>query len=192
MRIAGVVLAGGRSNRMGGSDKAFATLRGEPLLTRAARRLQAQVETLAVNSNTDPERLRALGLPVLPDTMGGYPGPLAGILAALEWAASRADAVITVAVDTPFFPDDLVARLAEGGVDQAAVAASDRLHPTFALWPTHIHERLPCFLREDEKRRVTGFLDLIGYRTVEWPALPRDPFFNVNTPADLAEAEAFA
>jgi molybdenum cofactor guanylyltransferase len=191
MRIAGVVLAGGRSSRMG-FDKAFATLRGELLLARAVRRLQAQVQTVALNSNTDRDRLLALGLPILPDTLPDHPGPLAGILASLEWASSRADAVVTVAVDTPFFPDDLVAKLAEGGVDQAAVATTHRLHPTFTLWPTHVRERLPCFLREDEKRRVTGFLDLIGFRTVTWPALPSDPFLNINTPDDLQAAEAMA
>ncbi|MCO6052149.1 molybdenum cofactor guanylyltransferase MobA [Mesorhizobium sp. RP14(2022)] len=191
MRIAGVVLAGGRSSRMG-FDKAFATLRGEPLLARAVRRLQVQVEAVAVNSNADHDRFLALGLPILPDTVPDHPGPLAGILASLEWASSRADAVVTVAVDTPFFPDDLIAKLAEDGVDQAAVAATNRLHPTFALWPTYVRERLPCFLREDEKRRVTGFLDLIGFRTVTWPAVPNDPFFNINTPDDLRAAEAMA
>lgn len=198
MRVAGVILAGGRSQRMGGTDKAWAQLAGRPLVERAAARLGAQLPHLAVNANGDPTRFQPLGLPVLADPLANYPGPLAGILAGLEWAQGICDAVVTIAVDTPFFPHDLAARLANAFAGRPVAAASGgRLHPVFALWPAGLASALCAFLAEEETRRVTAFLERTGFDTVDFPLLDTasrrfDPFMNINTPDELRLAEAAA
>ncbi|MFT4149333.1 MAG: molybdenum cofactor guanylyltransferase MobA [Paracoccaceae bacterium] len=191
MRIFGVILAGGRGQRMGGADKALLPLGRRPLIAHAADRLGPQVERLAVSANGDPARLAFLGLPVLPDAESH--GPLSGVLAALDWAAPRgATAVATVAVDTPFFPGDLVPRLclaAEDSPEGVALAASTGAdHPTFALWPVALRDPLRAFLSSGVKARVRGFADAHGAARA---AFPDDrAFFNLNTPEDLTRAEA--
>lgn len=198
MRVAGLVLAGGRSSRMEGLDKARALLAGRSLLERAVGRLLPQVDTLAVSANDRRPDLDLLHCPILADPMPDHPGPLAGILAGLEWASPGHDAVATVAVDTPFFPCDLVANLREQEDGTAAVARSGgRLHPVFALWPCTLAAPLRRFLLEGKSGRVTAFMEEAGYRAVDFPlpdtpSGPLDPFFNVNTPADLQRAEALA
>lgn len=186
--LAGVVLAGGLSRRMGGADKALVVLWGETLVERALRRLRVQVGRVAVNSNADPVNLPTPGeAPVLHDIVEGYAGPLAGVHAALSWArAEGCERVVTVAVDTPFFPDDLVARL--NGPGLAVAASGGRLHPIFACWPVALEAQLAGFLGRGGARMM-DFLDEAGFRRVEWPVSGIDPFFNINTPADLAEAE---
>lgn len=198
--IAGVVLAGGLSRRMGGGDKGLRTLGQRSVLDHVVSRLRPQVGPLALNANGDPARFAHLGLPVLPDTMEGFAGPLAGVLAGLEWAASLpgCTGLVTAAGDTPFLPADLVSRLARaaGGQERIAVAASGgRRHPVFALWPLAVRYDLADALAGGE-RRVSAFIERHPHVTAAFAMAttaggrPRDPFFNVNTPEDLEEAEA--
>lgn len=189
MSVAGLVLAGGRSTRMGGSDKAMTVLGGQTLLARAVARLAPQVKDLAVSSN----RLQgeAVDLPILADATPTFDGPLAGIEAGLQWAKLRGHASLaSVAVDTPFFPPDLVQCLSVGDPARIQVARSGgRNHPVFALWPIAALEPLTAFLARAETRKVMAFLDEFGFEAVDFASNPFDPFFNVNTPDDLAEAE---
>jgi molybdopterin-guanine dinucleotide biosynthesis protein A len=190
LRIFGVILAGGAGRRMGGADKALLMLAGAPLARHALDRLVPQVEDLAFSANGDPARLAAFGCPVLADDEPM--GPLSGILAALDWAAAGgAAAVASAAVDTPFFPEDLVPRLmlaAEGSPGRLALAASGgQRHPTFGLWPTGLRHDLRATLGRGTAR-VTDFADRHGAATA---AFPDDlAFLNINTPDDLARAEA--
>ncbi|WP_217570840.1 molybdenum cofactor guanylyltransferase MobA [Mesorhizobium sp. GbtcB19] len=199
--VAGIILAGGQSRRMGGGDKSLLSLGKVRLLDHVAARLKPQVATLGLNANGDPVRFAAMGLPVIEDTVPGYAGPLAGILAGLEWAAGQAGCqwLISAAGDTPFFPDNLVERLAAATHDRPgaiAVASSDgRWHPTFALWPLGLREALRHFLVDEDNRRVSAFMERHGYVSVEFPMIEAgghkiDPFFNINTPDDLAAAKS--
>lgn len=173
---------------MGGADKASLMLAGRSLAAHAADRLEPQVERLAISANGDPTRLSALALPVLPD--GRPMGPLSGVLAALDWAAPLgATAVATVAVDTPFFPGDLVPCLilageAAGGL--ALARSGGRDHPTFALWPVHLRDDLRSFLESGAKASIRAFADALGAARADFP--DDGSFLNVNTPDDLAKA----
>lgn len=189
-----VILAGGLSRRMGGGDKTLRDLHGRPLLAHVVDRLAAQAAPLAVNANGDPARFAAFGLPVLPDPVlpdpvPGQPGPLAGILAALLWARSLgAPRVLTAPGDAPFLPDDLLRRLSE--TDAPAIAASaGRPHPVVGLWPVALEPPLREALAQG-RLRVLDFALSRGARMVEFPVPPegRDPFLNLNTPAELADA----
>jgi len=185
---AGLILAGGQGRRMGGADKALLELGEETLIARAARRLAPQVGAVAIGANGDPGRF-GLDLPVLADTVGGGAGPLAGVLAGLDWAAGAGfDSLATVAVDTPFVPLDLVARLGAAGAPSLA-ATGGRTHPTCALWPVALRDPLRAWLGRGE-RKVMLFAQAAGARTVPFP----DPaaFFNINTPDDLATARSMA
>lgn len=194
-RVAGVILAGGLARRMGGGDKTLLPLAGRPLLAHAVERLRPNVGALAVSANGDPARFSAFGLPVIADTMPDYPGPLAGVLAGVKWAAEcgGVDHIVTVAGDTPFFPADFATQLLAAGAGRAdtiAVAASaGRRHPVFALWPVALAGDLEAFLREGETFRVAAFIARHRAVTRDFPVAGSDPFFNVNTPADLAAAE---
>lgn len=189
----GVILAGGRARRMGGADKAMLPLGGLRLIEHVAARLAPQCEALAVNANGDPERLGFLGLPVFPDGLPDWPGPLAGILAAMDWAAERgAPRVVTAPTDTPFLPVGLVARLAAAG--DAAFAASGPAeapdwHPTIGLWPVSGREALRAALRGGA-RKVRDWAVNAGAVPVIFGSEPQDPFQNINTPDDLRRAEA--
>lgn len=199
--IAGVILAGGRAVRMGGGDKALLRLAGQPLLAHVIGRFAPQVAQLAINANGDPTRFQAFGLPVIADTIEGHAGPLAGILAGLHWAAGIAGVthLATVAVDTPFLPRDLVARLAAspGSADRIVLAASaGKTHPVAGLWPLSVTGALRMFLAAGETRKVTVFTGRMEAGIVDFAApnggtRSADPFFNVNTPDDLAGAEQF-
>ncbi|GES45042.1 molybdenum cofactor guanylyltransferase [Rhizobium dioscoreae] len=195
-----VLLAGGRSSRMG-ANKAFAPLAGESLLARIVSKIeQRQSKPIALNADADwPD---AMGMLLIPDTIPGKLGPLTGVLAALQDARSRyleASHIATLPIDSPFFPADLIARLAEviHGPDEIAIAASlGQDHPVFGLWPVSAADDLERWIATDAKRRVRDFLARHKVRRVEFPAIqtaigPLDPFFNINTPADLAEAEAW-
>lgn len=193
----GVILAGGQATRMGGGDKGLLQLGGRSLLARVVDRILPQVAGLALNANGDAGRFADLGLPVLPDTVAGFPGPLAGVLAGMDWAAAQgASHVVSVAADTPFLPEDLVPRLllaAEGGaaIVLAASAAEGRLirHPTFGLWPVDLRDILRAALRRGE-RKVGLWAEQQGAALSAFPSGSVDPFFNINTPEDLARAEA--
>lgn len=192
----GVILAGGRATRMGGGDKPLRLVAGRPLLARVAERLSPQVAALALNANGDPARFAAFGLPVIADEAADFPGPLAGILAGLDWAAARgARHVLTAAGDTPFFPADLGARLAaalSANAPVAIAAAADRSpHPTFGLWPVALREDLRAALAAG-LRKVSLWAERHGAAFVPFADKPFDPFFNVNAPDDIAAAERIA
>ncbi|WP_127104820.1 molybdenum cofactor guanylyltransferase MobA [Pararhodobacter zhoushanensis] len=190
--IAGIVLAGGRATRMGGGDKALLPFGGRPLLAHVLARVGPQVGAVAISANGDPARFAGFGLPVLADPVAGFPGPLAGVLAGMDWAHGLgAEAVLCVAGDTPFLPVDLVARLSEAGAFALAASASDgrmRQHPTVGLWPVRLREALREALARGENK-VGRFAAEHGAVAVPFDALP-DPFFNINTPDDLRAAEA--
>ena len=180
-----VILAGGAARRMGGGDarvvdKARLELRGRPLIDHLLERLRPQVGAIALNANGDAGRWADLGLPVIPDTVGGRPGPLAGVLAGMEWAAGLgATHVVSAAADTPFPPVDLVGRLRAGG--DLVLAATDRPQPTFGLWPVRLADDLRHAL-EGGLRKVTHWTDRHGAAVARFP---EESFFNVNAPADL-------
>ena len=189
----GVILAGGLARRMGGGDKGLLSLGGRTILSRVIDRLSPQVAGLALNANGDPARFAGYGLPVVADGIDGFVGPLAGVLAGLDWAAGEgADTIVTAAADTPFFPEDLAPRLLlaaeEAGTPIALVATAGR-HPTFGLWPVALRDDLRAAL-EAGTRKVVAWTDRHGAATATFPDTPFDPFFNVNTPEDLARAEA--
>ena len=195
MRIAGVILAGGLAKRMGGGDKGMRLLAGRPILAWVIERAQPQVAALALNANGDPARLARYCLPVVPDGVADFAGPLAGVLAGLDWAAERvADAthVASFATDAPFLPRDLVARLAaavEAGADLACAASGGRSHPVFGLWPLRLRDDLRRALGDEGIRKVDQWTGRYRLETVAFAAEPVDPFFNANRPEDLAEAE---
>lgn len=193
MQVAGVILAGGRSSRMGGRDKAFVELGGRPLIAHAVERLGTQCGPLAINANAGLERFAPYGLPVLADDPPDYAGPLAGVLAGLDWAVVEGCShIVTVAVDTPFFPTDLVAQLrAQAGPRGLALAASGAekiwRHPTFGLWPVALREDLRAALSEG-LRKIVLWADGHDPGRAVFGVQDGDPFFNINTPEDLAEA----
>jgi molybdopterin-guanine dinucleotide biosynthesis protein A len=169
---------------------------GEPILRHVIERLAPQVDGLLLNANGDPARFAGFGLPVSADPVQGYPGPLAGVLAGLEWAARdhrQARFVVTAAGDTPFLPRDLVGRLLAAvtaeGADLAVAASGGRSHPVFALWPVRLAEPLRGAIVEEEVRKVDRFTARYRVATAGFDDQPVDPFFNINTPEDLAEAE---
>lgn len=192
MSLAGVILAGGLATRMGGGDKCLLPLGGAPMLERIIARLAPQVDALALNANGDAARFAPYGLPVVADSVEGFAGPLAGVLAGLDWAAGEGHAaIVTAAGDTPFFPRDLTERLcaaAEGMTHPLALAASPGgRQPTFGHWPVALRDDLRAAL-EDGLRKVVLWTDRHGGRMAEFP--DDDAFFNVNTPEDMAKAEA--
>ncbi len=188
----GVILAGGLATRMGGGDKGLLALGDSTILAHVIGRLSPQVAGMALNANGDLARFEGLGLPVLADSIEGFAGPLAGVLAGLDWAAKQGtDTIVTVAADTPFFPCDLVPRLqlAAEGMDTPLVLARtpDGRQPTFGLWPIALRDNLRAAL-VDGLRKVVMWTDQHGGRTAMFDD-PGTPFFNVNTPDDLAEAQ---
>lgn len=195
----GVILAGGESRRMNGGDKCLRSLGGTTLLGHALERLSPQVGDVVLNANGDPERFQAFNLPVVRDSVEGFAGPLAGVLAGMDWAAEKgADHIVTVAADTPFFPADLVAQLILASEIQGkpiAMSATPNeagkvmLHPVFGLWPVSLREDLRIALREGT-RKVILWADVHGVARTEFPVARFDPFFNVNFPEDLDRARA--
>jgi molybdenum cofactor guanylyltransferase len=195
--VAGLLLAGGQSRRMGGGDKALRLLDGVSLLDRVIARLRPQVDALVLNANGDPVRFAAFGLPVVADSIPDFAGPLAGVLAGLDWAAAhRADCefVVSAATDAPFLPDDLVARLqqglAEAGADFARAASGGRAHPVFGLWPVRLREDLRRAVVVEGIRKVDEWTARYRLVTVVFENHPIDPFFNANRPEDLTAAAA--
>lgn len=198
--IAGVILAGGQSRRMGGGDKGLLALGGGTLLDHVVARFAPQVGPLVLSANGDPARFARFRLPVFADTVKGFAGPLAGILTGLEWAVANTtcEALVTAAGDTPFLPENLVQRLA-AAVDErpstiAVACSGGKRHPTFALWPLELREALRRFLVDEGIRRVSAFIDRHDFVDVEFPMLTsgrhlHDPFFNINTSDDLVRAE---
>jgi molybdopterin-guanine dinucleotide biosynthesis protein A len=199
--VTGVVIAGGRSTRMGSRDKALIELAGRPMIGHVIDRVRPQVGRLTINANGDPSRFARFGLPVVPDTIEDWPGPLAGLLAALDWARHEtpdARFVASVAADTPFLPDDLVARLLgaiENERTSSAIAASDGTWtPIVGVWSVALADELAEALRQGV-RAVHHFATAQNSAVVDFPPVQVagesvDPFFNVNTPEDLEKARA--
>jgi molybdopterin-guanine dinucleotide biosynthesis protein A len=196
--VTGVILAGGQSRRMGGGDKGLLELAGRPMLAHVIERLRPQVERLAINANGDPARFSQFGLPVVADTITGFAGPLAGVLAGMRWSAANAQAagwIVTAAGDAPMLPADLVARLVDAMAGRAGGVALARsqgeLHPVIGLWPVALAADLEDQLRAGV-RKVLDWTNRHGTVPVDFPMLPLggreiDPFFNANTPAELDE-----
>jgi molybdenum cofactor guanylyltransferase len=199
--VAGVVLAGGRSSRMGGPDKCLATLAGKPLLSHVIARLEPQVAALAINANAEAAGLASFGLPIIADRVGDHAGPLAGLHAALTWAAECGAGirhVVTVACDTPFLPNDLVERflsaLEETGHECCVARSGAGVHPVIGLWPIGIAGKLEAALDQGQ-RKASAWAEQQGSVEVFFPPIRLggraiDPFFNINRPEDLAEANA--
>jgi molybdenum cofactor guanylyltransferase len=197
--IPGVLLAGGLARRMGGGDKPMRTIAGRTILDRVIARLKPQCDGLILNANGDPARFAAFGLPVIADGVADFPGPLAGILASLDWAAAnRPDVklVLSAAGDCPFLPRDLVSKL-HGALEaenaELAVAASGgQSHPVIGLWSVALREQLRRALVVEDVRKIDRWTARFRLATVTWPTTPLDPFFNANTMDDIAEAERLA
>ena len=198
-KIPGVLLAGGLARRMGGGDKPMRAIAGRTILDRVIARLSPQCDGLIINANGDPARFASFGLPVVADDVADFPGPLAGILAALDWtAANRPDVslVLSAAADCPFLPRDLVTRLHQAFIAenaQLAVAASDgQSHPVIGLWSVALRDALRHSLVVEDVRKIDRWTARYRLTTVTWPTTPLDPFFNANTVEDIAEADRLA
>ena len=194
----GVILAGGLARRMGGGDKPLRGFGGLALLDRVLAALRPQVAEVLLNANGDPGRFAAWALPVARDGFAGHPGPLAGVLAGMDWAAAeRPDLpwIVTVPGDAPFLPADLAARLhaarEAAGLPLACAASAGRTHPPVALWPVRLRADLRAALAAGE-RKVDRWTARHGCATASWPDFPLDPFFNANTPEDLVAAASLA
>ena len=194
--VAGVVLAGGLSRRMGGGDKSLMEIGGKAMLAHVIERVGPQVEALVINANGDPTRFAEFGLPVAPDVIDGFAGPLAGILTGLEWASRNAPGAAYLAsfsCDAPFLPLDLVARLVaareEGEAELACAASGGRDHPVIGLWPVSFSAALRHALMDEGIRKIDLWTARYGLARVEFPIEPFDPFFNVNSPDEIARAK---
>jgi molybdopterin-guanine dinucleotide biosynthesis protein A len=195
----GLVLAGGLARRMGGGDKARIRIGGQTILERVLTRLTPQCAGVILNANGDPARFADIGLPVVPDSVADFPGPLAGILAGLDWAAANrpevAD-VVSVPGDCPFLPSDIVGRLTTARqtaqVPLACARSGEWRHPVVALWRIALRNDLRRALVDEDLRKIELWTARHGIAIADWPAAPVDPFFNVNTPEDAAEAERIA
>ena len=194
--LAVVILAGGRASRMGGGDKPLREVGGKPILAHVIERVAGTNRAIVLNANGNPDRFAAFELPVVADAMADYPGPLAGILAGLDWAAKHQHLsdILSVPGDCPFIPRDLIERLAAArraaNVPFACAASGGWTHPVIGLWPVSMREALREALASGE-RKIDRFTGRFGCAAAEWPIEAIDPFFNVNTPEELAEAERF-
>jgi molybdopterin-guanine dinucleotide biosynthesis protein A len=182
---------------MGGGDKPLLTLKGRTLLEHVSMRLSPQCEGLVLNANGDPARFGKMALAIVPDSLPDHPGPLAGILAGLEWAALRLPAtewIVSVPGDTPFIPMDLVQRLHEAreaaGRPLACAASGSRVHFAVGLWPVRLRQDLRHALTVRETRSIRDWVTLHGFAQASWPTEPIDPFFNINAPEDWVRANA--
>lgn len=188
-----VILAGGQARRMGGGDKALLSLAGRPMLSHVLDRIEPQVAGLCLNANGDADRFARFGVPVVADSIDGFVGPLAGVLAGLDWAADRGhEHVVSVAADTPFFPPDLVPYLLMA-TDRAPIVLAKtgtQVHSTFGIWSVALRDNLRAALTAGT-RRVLDWTAAHSAAEVSFPVTDPDPFFNINTPDDLALAETY-
>ncbi len=199
-KVPGVILAGGLSLRMGGSDKSLRALAGKPLVGHVIERIKGQAAPVAINANGDASRFRIFGLPVIPDITADFAGPLAGVLAGMRWAAKAdpdARFIVTAACDTPFFPSDLVQKLlaaTSGASPSIALAASGgKVHPVYGLWPIALADDLALSL-DKGTRKVLHWTErhpntIVDFAFADFSGKAVDPFFNANTPTEIAEAE---
>lgn len=192
----GILLAGGKARRMGGGDKGLEILGGRPMMDRILERIRPQVSELIINANGDTGRFADYGYPVAPDVIGDFSGPLAGVLTGMEWAAENAASatwVASFATDAPFVPDDLVARMGvaveKAGADMACAKSAGRTHPVFGLWPVRLAGDLRRAMIGEDMRKIDRWTARYNLIEVDFSADPFDPFFNINEPENLAEAE---
>ena len=197
--VLGLVLAGGLARRMGGGDKARIRIGESTILERVLARLKPQCSTIILNANGDPKRFADTGLPVVADSVADFPGPLAGILAGLDWAAAEAPGIadmVSVPGDCPFLPADLIGRLVQARraerVPLACARSGEWRHPVIGIWPVALRGDLREALINEGLRKIETWTARHGVAIADWPDLPVDPFFNVNTPEDAAEAERIA
>lgn len=195
----GLVLAGGLARRMGGGDKARIAIGGVTILQRVLACLEPQCTRVVINANGDPARFADTKLPVVADSVPDFAGPLAGILAGLDWAAlhvPQCEWLASVPGDCPFLPNDLVARLhaarAAAGAPLACARSGEWRHPVVALWPLALREDLRRAIAAEGVRKIEIWTARHGVAIADWPAAPVDPFFNVNTPDDAIQAQAMA
>jgi molybdopterin-guanine dinucleotide biosynthesis protein A len=197
----GLVLAGGLARRMGGGDKARIEVGGVSILDRVLARLSGQCVDIIINANGDPARFADTGCTVVPDNVPGHPGPLAGILAGLDWLAEQDNGVewlLSVPGDCPFLPDDLTERLhmarvkMGAGVPLACARSGEWRHPVIGLWPLALRKELRKALVDEGLRKIEVWTSRHGIAVADWPVEPVDPFLNVNTPEDAAQAERLA
>jgi molybdenum cofactor guanylyltransferase len=195
----GLVLAGGLARRMGGGDKARIRIGGTTILQRVLACIRPQCTAIIINANGNPARFGDVGLPVVADSVPDFAGPLAGILAGLDWAAANepdTEWIASVPGDCPFLPKNLVARLYEArtaaGVPLACARSGEWRHPVVALWPVKLRDDLRHALVDEDLHKIEIWTARHGIAIADWPAEPIDPFFNVNTPEDAAKAEALA
>ncbi len=191
-----VILAGGLARRMGGGDKPLKTIGGKTILDRVIESVTPQCTAIALNANGDPARFAQWGLPVVADSIEGFAGPLAGVLAGMDWAAEHAPEatfLLSVAADCPFLPNDLVAKLESAreatDADICVAHSGDQAHPVIALWRVALREDLRHALVVENMRKIDRWTARYKVARADWPAAPVDPFFNANTPDDVAEAE---
>jgi molybdopterin-guanine dinucleotide biosynthesis protein A len=197
--VLGLVLAGGLARRMGGGDKARIRIGGKTILERVLARLTPQCAGVILNANGDPARFADTGLRVVADSVPDFAGPLAGILAGLDWATANVPdiaEIVSVPGDCPFLPRDLVERLAAArqaaGTPLACARSGEWRHPVVGLWPVALRDDLRKALVEEGLHKIETWTAHHGIAIADWPAAPVDPFFNVNTPDDAAEAERIA
>jgi molybdopterin-guanine dinucleotide biosynthesis protein A len=195
----GLVLAGGLARRMGGGDKARIKIGGASILQRVLACLTPQCSCIIINANGDPARFADTGLPVIADSVPDFAGPLAGVLAGLDWAAAYTpdnEWLLSVPGDCPFLPKDLVTRLhdmrATANVRLACARSGEWRHPVVGLWPVGLREDLRHALLDENLHKIELWTARHGIAIAEWPTAPFDPFFNVNTPEDATRAEAIA
>ena len=196
MTILGVLLAGGQALRMGGGDKGSILLGGRPMMEHIIERAQTQVTTMIINANGDVRRFQNYGLEVISDVIEGFAGPLAGVLTGMEWAeinAPKVEWVATFPSDAPYFPLDLVNRLTaavvNGDAELACAYSNGWSHPVFGIWPVYLADHLRHAMVNEKVRKIDDWTARYKLVEVEFPTEPFDPFFNVNTPENLVEAE---
>lgn len=198
-KTVGLILAGGLARRMGGGDKLRIRIGGATILERVLARINPQCSRVIINANGDPSRFADTDLPVVADSVPDFAGPLAGILAGLDWTAANAPGcpyVASVPGDCPFLPRDLLARLHEvrraSGAPLACARSGEWRHPVVGLWPVALRDDLRRALVGEGLHKIELWTARHGVAVAAWPEAPVDPFFNVNTPADAAHAEALA
>lgn len=196
--ICAILLAGGQSRRMGGGDKCLMQIAGKTVLQRVIDRIGPQVSALALNANGDPARFDAYALPIVPDSIGGFAGPLAGVLTGMQWASEQPGMthVLTVPTDAPFLPHDLVSRLWDpictGKADMTCAESDGRRHPVVGLWPVALQEKLRTAMVDDDIRKVDRWTARYKLQAEEFGVEPLDPFFNMNRQEDATKAEELA
>ena len=194
--ITAVILAGGKAKRMGGDDKAFIKLNHKNFIENAIEKLQKQTKTLIINANGDPKRFRKYPYPVCPDTIKGFQGPLAGILTAMEWAQHNKPNhafIVSIAVDTPFFPDNLIFKFVQKqkaeNADIVLAKSQGNIHPVFGLWKIALAQNLRNALEKENLRKIRLWTDHHHCVTQNFSSSPHDPFFNANTPQEKEKAQ---